>query len=239
MASYNIHGAIGRDRRRDLDRIVGVIEEIQPDVIGLQEVIRAEGAAPGDQAEYLASTLSMTVVNGMTRTWGPGAFGNVTLTRLPVIGSIAHDLSHGRFERRGCLRVDLRLGATTLHVFNCHLGLRFKERREQLGLLGALFGVTAGVEGPRVLMGDFNEWHRGPVTRGLRREFPSPAARVRRTYPAAFPIFAFDRIYWDADLEGERFRVHRTALSRIASDHLPVVARLRLRAGDPRPGEDG
>jgi len=71
------------------------------------------------------------------------------------------------------------------------------------------------------------------VTRGLRREFSSPMRR-RRTHPAMFPLFALDRIYWDAELEGEEFSVHRSRLARVASDHLPVVARLRVRHGPPR-----
>ena len=84
-----------------------MIAEIQPDVIGLQEVIRTDGAADADQPAYLASKLSMTVIMGATRPSGSGSFGNAILTRLPVIASTAHDLSHGRYERRGCLRVDL------------------------------------------------------------------------------------------------------------------------------------
>jgi endonuclease/exonuclease/phosphatase family metal-dependent hydrolase len=78
-------------------------------------------------------------------------------------------------------------------------------------------------------MGDFNEWHRGPITRGLRQEFASPMRRMRRTHPAVFPLFPLDRIYWDVELEGEAFHVHRSRLSKVASDHLPVVARLRIR----------
>jgi len=58
--------------------------------------------------------------------------------------------------------------------------------------------------------------------------------RRRRTHPAMFPLFALDRIYWDAALEGEEFSVHRSRLSRVASDHLPVVARLRLSQPPPR-----
>jgi endonuclease/exonuclease/phosphatase family metal-dependent hydrolase len=127
--------------------------------------------------------------------------------------------------------VDLALNGTALHVFNCHFGLAFRERLEQLDLLAGFIRVSEEVAGPRVVMGDFNEWHRGPITRGLKREFASPMRR-RRTHPAVFPLFALDRIYWDRDLEGEAFRVHRSRLARVASDHLPVVARLRLR---PRP----
>jgi endonuclease/exonuclease/phosphatase family metal-dependent hydrolase len=208
-----------------------VIAEIDPDVIGLQEVIRAEGAAEADQPAYLASKLSMTLVRGETRAVGSGTFGNAILTRLPVIASSTHDVSYGRYERRGCLRVDLAADGATVHVFNCHLGRRFKERREQLALLGTLLAVT-DVQGPRVLVGDLNEWHRGPITRGLRRQFPSPRSRVCRTYPSTFPIFALDRIYWDEDLEGAGIRAHRSGLARVASDHLPVVASLRLR--EPR-----
>jgi endonuclease/exonuclease/phosphatase family metal-dependent hydrolase len=206
-----------------------VIAETQADVVGLQEVIRADGAAVADQAAYLASKLSMTAVMGEARPLGTGGFGNAILTRLPVIASARHDLSHGRFERRGCLRVDLAADGAIIHAFNCHFGRRFKERREQLALLAALLAVT-DVQGPRVLVGDFNEWHRGPITRSLRREFPSLRSRVCRTYPSPFPIFALDRIYWDSDLEGSGFRAHRSRLARIASDHLPVVASLRLRA---------
>ena len=171
----------------------------------------------------------MALVMGATRPIARGSFGNAILTRLPLIGSSTHDLSHGIYERRGCLRVDLAADGTTLHVFNCHFGRRFKERREQLALLAALLAVAA-VHGPRVLVGDFNEWHRGPITRGLRQEFPSPRSRLCRTYPSTFPIFALDRIYWDSDLEGAAFHAHRSRLARVASDHLPVVASLRLRA---------
>ena len=230
VASYNIHRGIGLDRRRDLDRIAGVIAEMDPDVIGLQEVIRDSGGTEhADQAAYLAAKLRMQLVMGVTRPHGGGTYGNAVLSRLPVVGSASHDLSHGTRERRGCVRVDIAVQGTALHVFNCHFGLAFRERREQVQLLSALMGASAGLDGPRVLMGDFNEWHRGPVSRGLRAEFSSPMRRMRRTHPAVFPLFALDRIYWDVELEGEEFHVHRTRLAKVASDHLPVVARLRVR----------
>jgi endonuclease/exonuclease/phosphatase family metal-dependent hydrolase len=228
VASYNIHRGVGLDRRRDLDRIAGVIAEIEPDVIGLQEVIRADGADHADQAAYLASRLGMALVMGQTRMLGSGIYGNAVLTRLPVVGAERCDLSRGAREPRGCLRVDLAVDGTALHVFNCHFGLAFRERREQVSLLGE-FIRTRSLAGPRVLMGDFNEWHRGPVTRSLRLEFSSPMRRMRRTHPSMFPIFTLDRIYWDVELQGEAFHAHRSRRARLASDHLPVVARLRLR----------
>jgi endonuclease/exonuclease/phosphatase family metal-dependent hydrolase len=107
VASYNIHRGVGLDRRRDLDRIAAVIEEMRPDVVGLQEVVRAAGPAQADQAGYLARRLGMELVMGVTRELAGGLYGNALLTRLPIVASATHDLSHGRRERRGALRVDL------------------------------------------------------------------------------------------------------------------------------------
>jgi endonuclease/exonuclease/phosphatase family metal-dependent hydrolase len=228
VASYNIHRGVGLDRRRDLDRIARVIDEIRPDVIGLQEVVRGNGTGHADQALYLADALGMAVVMGETRSFGDGTYGNAVLTRLPVLASLRCDLSCDGREPRGCLRVDLGVADTALHVFNCHFGLAFRERRAQLDLLHAFLRAT-DCAGPRLLLGDFNEWHRGPVTRVLRREFSSPMRRPRRTHPAVFPLFRLDRIYWDVELQGEEFHVHRSRLARVASDHRPVVARVRVR----------
>ena len=228
VASYNIHRGVGLDRRRDLARIARVIAEIRPDVIGLQEVVRENGVPDADQARYLAAALDMTLVMGETRMFRDGTYGNAVLTRLPVLASSRCDLSCDGREPRGALRVDLGVDNTAVHVFNCHFGLAFHERRAQIELLHAFLRAT-DCEGPRLLMGDFNEWHRGPVTRGLRREFSSPMRRLRRTHPAVFPLFRLDRIYWDVELQGEEFHVHRSRLARVASDHLPVVARVRVR----------
>jgi endonuclease/exonuclease/phosphatase family metal-dependent hydrolase len=231
VASYNIHRGVGLDRKRDLDRIARVIGEMSPDVVGLQEVVRENGVAHADQATYLGQALGMQVVMGETRSYGSGTYGNAVLTRLPVLSSVRCDLSCDGREPRGCIRVDLDLDHTAVHLFNCHFGLAFHERRAQLKLLAG-FLQAADCEGPRLLVGDFNEWHRGPVTRRLRREFSSPMRRMRRTHPALFPLFRLDRIYWDVELQGEAFHVHRSRLARVASDHLPVVARLRVRPHD-------
>ena len=234
VVSYNIHRGVGLDRRLDLDRIADVIAETAPDVVGLQEVIREAGGKTGDQGAYLALKLGMALVMGVTRAHGTGTYGNAVLTRVPVLGSERRDLSRGAREPRGALRVDLDVKGTPLHVFNCHLGLALSERRAQLELLGRFIRDSARLIGPRVLLGDFNEWHRGPITRVLRREFSSPMRRMRRTHPAMFPLFALDRIYWDVELQGQEFHVHRSRLARVASDHLPVVGRLVVRHRPPR-----
>jgi endonuclease/exonuclease/phosphatase family metal-dependent hydrolase len=237
VASYNIHRGVGMDKRLDLARIADVIAETHADVIGLQEVSRGAGRHDDDQAAFLAARLGMELVMGETRAHGRGTYGNAVLTRLPVLASARCDLSWGDREPRGCLRVDIGAGDATLHVFTCHLGLHPTERRRQLSVLSEFIAVSHQLPGPRILMGDFNEWHFGPITRGLRREFSSPMRRMRRTHPSWFPLFKLDRIYWDVALLGREFHVHQSRLARMASDHLPVISTLSVTrpAGTPAP----
>jgi len=221
VASYNIHKCQGLDRRVDLDRIAAVLTEVNADVVGVQEVFRP-------QAEALATKLGMEVVMGVTHERAGGPYGNAVLTRLGLKGSHIFDLTRRAREPRGGVRVDVTLGDGILHLFNVHFGLRVWERAEQVALLVSLHVLGEHVRGPRVVLGDLNEWFPGPVGRLLRRELSG--ARLRRTHPAVMPLFGLDRIYWDRALEGEGVHVHRTRLSRVASDHLPIVARLRLPA---------
>jgi endonuclease/exonuclease/phosphatase family metal-dependent hydrolase len=224
VASYNIHKCTGLDRRVDLDRIAQVLEEIDADLIGVQEVFRP-------QALGLAERLGMQVAMGPTRERDGLPYGNAVLTRLAIHGSRTFDLSRPDREPRGGIRLDLAMsdgetGNGLLHVFNVHFGLKIRERAEQVRMLVREHILHDELTGPRIVVGDLNEWFPGAVGRTLRRELSGP--RIRRTHPAPLPLFPLDRIYWDRGLGADGFRVHRSRLARVASDHLPVVARLRL-----------
>jgi endonuclease/exonuclease/phosphatase family metal-dependent hydrolase len=226
VASYNIHKCAGLDRRVDLDRIAQVLEEIDADLVGLQEVFRP-------QALGLAERLGVQVAMGPTRERDGLPYGNAVLTRLAIRSSRTFDLSRPDREPRGGIRLDLEMpdrsgeGANgLLHVFNVHFGLKIRERAEQVRMLVREHILHDELTGPRIVVGDLNEWFPGAVGRTLRRELTGP--RIRRTHPAPLPIFPLDRIYWDRGLGVDGFRVHRSRLARVASDHLPVVARLRL-----------
>lgn len=224
VASYNIHKCAGLDRRVDLDRIAEVLQEIDADLVGLQEVFRP-------QALDLAERLGVQVAMGPTRERDGLPYGNAMLTRLAIHGSRTFDLSRPTREPRGGIRLDLRMAdGRLLHVFNVHFGLKIRERAEQVRMLVREHILHDELTGPRVLVGDLNEWFPGAVGRRLRQMLHGP--RIRRTHPAPLPLFALDRIYWDRNLHAEGFHVHRSRLARVASDHLPVVARLMI--GTPR-----
>lgn len=221
IASYNIHKGRGLDRRVDLARIAAVIAELDADLVGVQEIYR-------HQADALARRLGLRAVMGVTRQRPEGPYGNAVLTRLRVEGHHVFDLTRRKREPRGGLRVDVAVAGGVLHLFNVHFGLRFWERAEQVELLVRQHVLRDELEGARVVVGDLNEWFPGAVGRALRRQLLGP--RIRRTHPSPLPLFALDRIYWDRALHVEGVRVHRSRLARIASDHLPIVARLRLPA---------
>jgi endonuclease/exonuclease/phosphatase family metal-dependent hydrolase len=222
------------DRRVRPDRIVNVLRELRPDIVALQEVVSLEGASPEqDQARFVAEELGFYFAFGENRRHQGGRYGNVVLTRFPIQGHRNYDISAGGRERRGCLRTDVRFDEETLHVFNVHFGTRFFEQRKQARKLIEEGIVTNDeLRGPRIVLGDFNEWLRGSVTSTLSAHLNKANTRRNlkksRTFPGPFPIFRLDHIYLDRTLRLKRLYRHRSRIALVASDHLPLVADLTL-----------
>ena len=234
IATYNIHKARGIDGRTRVERILRVLREVNADIIALQEVLNHEGRTAEDhQACYLADHLGYCYSMGETRKHGEAVYGNVTLSRWKFERSNSIDLSVEGREPRGALRTDIRVGGETLHVFNVHLGTGVRERQAQARLIDQHLLQRLGVSGHRIVMGDFNDWNHGLVTRTLSREFhlTDLAEHVPRTraYPALLPLLHLDHIYLDHELEIEKARFHRNRRSLVASDHLPLVADVTFR----------
>jgi endonuclease/exonuclease/phosphatase family metal-dependent hydrolase len=116
-------------------------------------------------------------------------FGNVVLSRHPIIHHAQYDLSWKTCEPRCCQRVDIAFGDDTLHLYNVHLGTAFLERRYQAGRLSAIVHDRR-IAQPKVVLGDFNEWMRGLATTLLTERLQSIDLRAhlrrRRTYPVCF-----------------------------------------------------
>jgi len=231
VATYNIHKCKGLDRRTRPERIAAVIEELDADIVALQEVVHAPGGASHfDQAQELARLLREYGWSfGENRPLEGGAYGNMTLTRLPLLSAKNHDLSHAKRERRGVLQTDLEAGERTLHVFNAHLGTSIRERRHQARkLVGQEVLAQPALSGPRLVLGDFNDWHQGLTTQLLRDSFesfhPRHAFRMRATFPGVMPFVTLDHCYYEAPLTLLETKLWRSPKALVASDHLPLVA---------------
>lgn len=213
-----------------MERIAQVVAAVHADIVALQEVVSREGRSPEDhQARYLAEQFGYYYALGETRKYRGAAYGNVTLSRWKFELARHADLSvYGR-EERGVLRTDIRLGQELFHIFNVHLGTGHLERRKQAKrLVDPDLLKAIDICGPRMVLGDFNEWTRGLVTRTLKGEFHlmdlRPHLRRSRAYPSGLPLLNLDHIYYDYPFQVESARFHRTRLSLVASDHLPLVA---------------
>lgn len=231
VATYNIHRCRGLDGRTNPSRVADVIRAIEPDVIALQEVLGASPTTPG-HAEELGALLGMGWVMAPTRHVRGSLFGNVVLSRHPIHHHAQYDLSWKTCEPRGCQRVDISVGGDTLHLYNVHLGTAFLERRYQATrLAGILHDRRIGQ--PKIVLGDFNEWLKGLATDLLSERLQSidlrRHLRRRRTYPGVFPVLHLDHIYYEGTVEVVSLELPRTRLALMASDHLPLVAELRVR----------
>ena len=238
IATYNIHKCRGVDGRVHPERVARVLEEIDADIVSLQEVVSHEGTAlakdgADHQADYLAGRLGLFGAMGEARKHRGGAYGNVTLSRWDFKTVRPIDITIGGREQRVALRTDIRLGGHILHLFNVHLGTAARERRQQaLRLVDRDLLRAIDISGPRIVLGDFNEWVRGLVTKTLVAEFHLTDLRAHlprtRSYPALLPFLHLDHIYFDHHLRVEKAFYHRSRRSMIASDHLPLVADLVL-----------
>jgi endonuclease/exonuclease/phosphatase family metal-dependent hydrolase len=238
VVSYNVHKCIGGiDRRYDPYRIADVIGHYDPHFALLQETAQASRLYNHDrQHEKLADLLGFRHVSYFVnvRFRRRGEYGNAILSRFPLTETSNIDLTIPPKKRRSVLhaRYRVRVGkkkSTTLHVYNLHLGLSGVERKMQLRkFLASDPFARLDHRTPLLVAGDFND-----VWGTLGPKLLEPAGfsgleRPIRTFPAYAPIRALDSLYVKGNLRIERVYASRLALAREASDHLPLVADLRI-----------
>ena len=226
FASYNIHKAVGLDRKRDPERILTVLHEIDADVIALQEADRRIGQRETCIPRAEIDDTHWRLIEVAKRPRSIGWHGNALLVRRHFDVHEADALDLPTLEPRGAACGELTIEGHRLRVIGTHLDLSGLRRREQIrSLVGFVEGCSRNL--PTVIMGDFNQW--GLAT-GAMREFSDRWTVVNpgKSYPSRQPVAMLDRIVASSHWNCLSAEVHHTALAAVASDHLPVIARLEL-----------
>ncbi|WP_374612738.1 endonuclease/exonuclease/phosphatase family protein [Sphingorhabdus sp.] len=227
VATYNIRKCVGTDRRRNPERILDVLDEIDADVIALQEADRRFGNRLSAIPHHLLlehGTYRPVEIGG--RPQSIGWHGNALLVRNGITVRHSEIVPLPTLEPRGAVLADLVIEGYPLRVIGTHLDLSGLWRRRQIrALLARLDGAEHHL--PTVLMGDFNQWS----DRGALSEFAFHHHRLVKTPPSFHsnrPVARLDRIIVSHEIEVEEADAHVSDLSRRASDHLPLWARINI-----------
>jgi phospholipase D1/2 len=223
VASFNIHQCLGMDGRKNPIRTAGVIAELEAHLVGLQEVHSTFIESP--QLDTLSQTTGLHVIPGPTMHRSDGHYGNVLLTAYSPLSVRPIDLSFPGREPRGAIDAELDIQGRSVRVIVTHLGLNVRERQFQVDRLSE--SLISQKYDLLVLMGDFNEWF--PFRRQLlllNRLLGKISTRP--TYPSRYPILALDRIWVRPKQALQAIKIHKSPLARIASDHLPLKARIAI-----------
>lgn len=227
VASYNVHGCVGKDQARDAKRVAQVIRALKSDIVGLQEVESRVGASEESmQKDYLAFATGLRAIEGPAIQSHDRHYGNLLLTNHPVQDIRRLDLSVRGQEPRGALDVDLDVRGIATRVIVTHFGLGVAERRFQATCLLKALDQNDNRR-LTIVMGDFNEWF--PLSRSLgwlRRRFGDTPAP--RTYPAFLPLLSLDRIWVSPPGALVEIEAQNTGETRLCSDHLPLKAAIRV-----------
>lgn len=222
VATYNIHRSIGIDRIRDPHRIIRVIEEMNADIVGLQEVDKFHATHhTSTPLDDLARYAGYHIIMGATMQKDYGQYGNALLSRFEISGYHTVDLTMNRREPRGAIDATIKANGRDIRIIVTHFGLKSRERKYQINRLIKV--IDSDDLSNTIFMGDINEWL--PFGYCVRRmsEYLSSIPCVK-SYPSYLPVFALDRIWTGKKIRTYLSGVHKSSLSKIASDHLPVKA---------------
>lgn len=220
--TFNIRHGLGSDNRQNLPRVIEVIKEINPDIVGLNEVDEYNPRSKlVNQPQRIARHLNYHYCFAPTLAWGMMKYGNCLLSRWPIV-EVATQLLPSQKEQRGCIMGLVDLGAYQVRALVTHLGLTHQERVKQMHVLSDLVN---GYPEPCILMGDFNcIVDAGVFAPNLMESTRLAKVPTLFTFPAQQPSTQIDYTFISRHFKP----VSCTTVKTLASDHLPVITTVSL-----------
>ena len=239
IMTYNVHRLIGNDRHTSAARIAQVIDEYRPDIVALQELPGARfRPEEGGTSQELARELALSDGDFSYDFVERERCGNVVFSRFPMrlmrAGGLHPETRRRSIVPRGVLWVEIEICGRRLQLINTHLGLTPPERSSQVKVLtGTEWLRHPDCRPPVVLCGDFNALPSSTIHKRLKSVLNDEQEKLSLghtawTFPSHRPLVRFDHLFVSPNLTVESVQIPQTKLTRVASDHLPLLLRLTL-----------
>ena len=234
IVTYNVRRCVGNDRRLDVGRVADVLAQLEPDIVALQELdVGRARTNHVDQASEIAERLDMACHFHAAMRVESELYGDAILSAHPEkliqVGPLPGHPRLTLLEPRGALWIEVDLDGQTLQVINTHLGLVPREQQTQARFLaGASWLEHPRCAGPKILLGDFNATGTSVVYRTLTAKLAaarnlSPKRSPTSTFPSQLPVLRIDHFFVSPEIEVRDVFAPFDPLTRVASDHLPLV----------------
>jgi endonuclease/exonuclease/phosphatase family metal-dependent hydrolase len=241
IATHNIHKGFSLFKRRlVIHELRERLRALEADILFLQEVhgthsrhaARYEEWPVAPQYEFLADSVWSDFAYGKNAIYDAGHHGNAILSRFPISRWDNQDVSANRFERRGLLHCEIVPPGWSepLHCVCVHLGLLGRGRGRQLERLRQRIERLVPRQAPLIVAGDFNDWryraaHELAHPLSLYEVFELAKGAPARSFPAALPVMALDRIYVHG-FQVRHVQVHHGRAWARMSDHAALTTTL-------------
>lgn len=238
VMTYNVHGCVGMDGCLSPHRIARVISQYRPHIVALQELDVGRRRSGGhDQAQLIAGYLNMSHHFHPTLQIEEESFGDAVLSPYPVhLYKRAALLRHpvlSFLEPRGALWVQIEFNGRLVQLINTHLGLMRPERMLHTEVLLSedwLGHPDCGA--PVILCGDFNAMPGSRVIERFQSRLTDSTSaggdRRKGTWFGSYPLMRLDHIFVSPDCRIVSIDVCDSYLSRMASDHRPLLAEIEF-----------
>jgi endonuclease/exonuclease/phosphatase family metal-dependent hydrolase len=232
VMSYNIHHANPPSKPNfiDIDAIAAVINQQKPDIVALQEVDVNTGRSGINEAVILAEKTKMNFYFAKAIDHDGGDYGVAILSRHTLSNGTTHKLptlAGTNGEPRVLATANITVNGKQLTIACTHLDAQRSDTNRVLQI-NAIMDILKNEKNPVIIAGDFNATPGSAVINTLDKFFIRTCLQnCSFTIPQVTPTKEIDFI---AFKPGSAFtgQSHQVIDEKYASDHLPVVAVLRV-----------
>jgi endonuclease/exonuclease/phosphatase family metal-dependent hydrolase len=232
IMSYNIHHANPPSKAGviDIEAIAAVINKQKPDVVMLQEVDVNTKRSGMNEAVTLAEKTKMNFYFAKAIDHDGGDYGVAILSRYPLSGGATHKLPTAagtNGEPRVLATANIELKGKKITIACTHMDAQRNDTNRLLQI-NAITDILQKETNPVILAGDLNAAPGGAVIDILDKHFTRTCTQgCGFTIPQINPTKTIDFIAYKPT---GSFRIvsHTVIDEQYASDHLPVMATLKL-----------